>query len=205
MILFIAMYDIKEIGMIPPPYGGVSVYLKRLIERLNQDGFTVGGYYISTEDKAVSESPLFDKWSWFETARFPWKIIKYLHQLRRYRVLHSHMGLEGMLYLWTLKRVLQKKVVITVHNAMVSTLYQETNKINAYFLHRMAKEKDVTWIAVSEEGKRQMEELPVIFRSPIHVIPAYTLGRRVHFGGIPFRRRCARTATPATDEARTSI
>ena len=38
-------YDIKEICTIPPPYGGVSVYVKRLIEQLQKDGFSVGGYY----------------------------------------------------------------------------------------------------------------------------------------------------------------
>ena len=159
--------------MIPPPYGGVSVYLKRLIETLSINGFTVGGYYIVTEDKAFSESPLFDKWTWFETAKFPWKIFGYVRQLRKYRILHSHMGLEAMIYLWTLKKVLNKKVVITVHNSMVENFFKETNKINAFFLRRMAKEKDVVWIAVSQEGKSQMEKLPLSFFSEILVIPAY--------------------------------
>lgn len=167
------MYDIKELGMIPPPYGGVSVYLRRLIENLNADGFTVGGYYMSTKDKAVSDSPLFDPWSWFETAKFPVKIFGYLRQLRKYRILHSHMGLEAMAYLWTLKKVLRKKVVITVHNSMVENYFNETNWINAHFLRLMAKEKDVVWIAVSQEGKRQLEALHLDFGSEIHVLHAY--------------------------------
>ncbi len=167
------MYDIKELGMIPPPYGGVSVYLRRLIERLSNDGFTVGGYYITSDEKMITESPLYDKWSWFETAKFPWKIFGYICQLRKYRILHSHMGLEAMVYLWTLKKVLRKKIVVTVHNSMVENYFVETNKINAFFLRRMAKEKDVVWIAVSQEGKRQLETLPLIFCSKIHVIHAY--------------------------------
>ena len=34
-------YDIKEICTIPPPYGGVTVYVKRLVEQLQKDGFSV--------------------------------------------------------------------------------------------------------------------------------------------------------------------
>ena len=167
------MYDIKEIGMVPPPYGGVSVYLRRLIEKLSCDGFTVGGYYITTDEKTIAASPLYDKWSWFETAKYPWKIFRYLHQLKKYRVLHSHMGLEAMIYLWTLKKLFRKKVVITVHNSMVENYFKETNKINAFFLRRMAKERDVVWVAVSQEGKHQLESLPLLFRTKIHVIHAF--------------------------------
>ena len=167
------MYDIKEIGMVPPPYGGVSVYLRRLIEKLSSDGFTVGGYYITTKDKSFENSPLFDRWSWFETAKFPWKIFKYLHQFKKYRILHSHMGLEAMVYLWTLKKLLNKKVVISVHNSMVENYFKETNRINGIFLRQMAKENGVVWVAVSQEGKNQMEKLPITFRSEIQVIPAY--------------------------------
>lgn len=166
------MYDIKELGMIPPPYGGVSVYLKRLIDRLNADGFTVGGYYIAPTNDIIS-SPLFDKWSWFETAKFPFKIFKYICQLKKYRILHSHLGLEAMVYLWTLKKTLNKKIIITIHNSMVEDYFRGTNKINAYFLRRLASQKDVVWIAVNQEGKNQIEKLPFTFQSEIQVIPAY--------------------------------
>ena len=167
------MYDIKELGMIPPPYGGVSVYLRRLIKKLSADGFTVGGYYLSSNDNNIVESPLFDKWSWFETAKFPFKIFKYIRQLKQYRILHSHLSLEAMLYLWTFKKILNKKVIITIHNSMVENYYKSCNKVNAYFLRCMANDKDVVWICVSQEGKKQLEKLPFKFQSEVRVIPAY--------------------------------
>ena len=159
--------------MIPPPYGGVSVYLRRLIENLGNDGFTVGGYYVTSEEKSIVESPLFDRWSWFETVKYPWKVFRYLHQLSKYYILHSHMGLEAMVYLWTFKKVLKKKIVITVHNTMVENYFVGTNIINAYFLRRMAEDDGVVWIAVSQEGKKQLEKLPLSFRSEIQVISPY--------------------------------
>lgn len=173
IIGYMAMYDIKELGMIPPPYGGISVYLRRLIEKLNADGFSVGGYYVSSNDSDVVTSPLFDKWSWFETAKFPLKIFKYIHQLKKYRIIHSHLSLEAMLYLWTLKKLLNKKIIITVHNSMVEDYFKGSNRINTYFLRRLANKEDIVWIAVCQEAKKQMESLPFKFQSEIQVIPAY--------------------------------
>ena len=116
------MFDIKEIGMVPPPYGGVSVYISRLIEMLSSDGFSVGGYY-TRECKNVSVvfKKGFDKWSWFETSKYPYKIFKYIYQLRNYKIIHSHLGLEAMIYMWSIKTLLRKKLIITIHNNFIFT------------------------------------------------------------------------------------
>lgn len=166
------MYDIKEIGMLPPPYGGVSVYLERLIENLSNEGYAVGAYYTETNDNLIKSSPLFDKWSWFETKYYPFKIFKYINQLRKYTILHSHMGLESMLYLWTLKVILKKKIVVTIHNSMVTNYYHSTNIINKIFLKLMLK-SDVVWITVSDQARIQLLSLPIKLKNDIHVIPAY--------------------------------
>lgn len=166
------MYDIKELGMVPPPFGGVSVYLRRLIEMLSKDGYSVGGYYMIERDNEMSPE-LFDRWSWLETYLFPVKIFRFIFQMRKYRIIHSHLGLEAMVYLWTIKKVLKKKIVITIHNSMVKHYYDNTNMINKMFLRLMAEDNGVCWIAVSEEGRAQMESLPVRFASTVYVIPAY--------------------------------
>jgi len=160
-----------------PPYGGVSVFVKRLIERLSDDGFTVGGYYAEAKPMGQVKSAMFEKWTWFQTLYFPWKFFKYAFRLKDYRVLHSHMSLEAMVYLWAFRHILRKKIIITIHNSMVEQYYGYTNPINRFFLHRMVRDKDVVWIACSQEGKEQMERLPLHFASPIHVIPAYIPAR----------------------------
>lgn len=169
-----AKYDIKELCVVPPPYGGVTVYVNRLIQELTRDGYVVGGYYnAACEDKTITESPLFDEWKWMETSKYPLKIWKYLRETRPYKVIHSHFSLEGMLYLWTIKTILNKKIVVTVHNSMNRNYYRTTNPINRFFLHRMLNSPDVTWITVSEQGKKQLEEFPIKPVTPVHVIPAY--------------------------------
>ena len=50
--------SIIEFCLIPPPYGGVTVYVKRLSDQLRDDGYIVGGYYtIDCNDERVLSSP----------------------------------------------------------------------------------------------------------------------------------------------------
>lgn len=167
------MFDIKQICTIPPPYGGVTIYVDRLIRKLTSEGYTVGGYYsYNCINEKVCNSIMFDEWKWMETSKFPFKIWKYIWETRNYRVVHSHFSLEGMIYLWTLKTLCRKKIIVTVHNSMVSNYFQDTNIINRFFLKRMLK-SDVEWITVSEEAREQMLQFPVKIKNVISVIPAY--------------------------------
>lgn len=166
--------DVKEIFHLPPPYGGVSVYIKRLINKLNEDGFIIGGYYSEEcEDENIRSNPYFDKWTWMQTSKFPYKIFKYLKESYPYKILHSHFGLEGMIYLYTIKTILRKKIIISVHNSMVSQLYNSTHRINRFFLKKMLKSKNVFWTTVNKEAKEQLINLPIKIHNSIQVIPAY--------------------------------
>ena len=168
------MYSIKQFAFIPPPYGGVSTYVKRLILRLNQIGMKTGGYYLhDSKDPILLDSNLFHKWKWMPTHLFLFRIIKYAIETRKYRIVHSHFSLEGMLYLWFLRTFCNKKIIITVHNAMIDDYLEKTNFLNRFFLKKMSKLKDVTWIAVSPQVKSTLLELCLEFASDIHVIPAY--------------------------------
>ena len=180
------MYCIKELAFVPPPYGGVSTYIKRLIDRLNDLGIVTGGYYLSDcKDKTIRESVLFDEWTWLPTHLFIPRIFKYIRDVQPYKIVHSHFSLEGMVYLWTLKRICGKKLVVTVHNSMVENYYNTTNAVNRFFLKRMAKDADVTWIAVSEQAKKAMLNLPLSFSSEILVIPAYIPLSKKGESGLP--------------------
>lgn len=168
------MYDIKEFAFVPPPYGGVSTYIKRLIKRLNENGIITGGYYLPhCNDEEVRASKLFDVWSWMPTHKYIPRIFKYIRETWSYKIVHSHFSLEGMLYLWTLKILGRKKIMITVHNSMVENYMRQTNVLNRFFLKRMARAADVTWIVVSEQAKTSILKLPLKFGTNIHVIPAY--------------------------------
>lgn len=172
-------YSIKEFAFVPPPYGGVSTYVKRLIERMNDLGIVTGGYFLSNcHDKNIIMSDLYDEWKWMPTHLFFFRIFKYIFETRKYKVIHSHFSLEGMLYLWFLKLFCRKKIVITVHNSMVGDYVEKTNFINRYFLKKLASSSKVTWIAVSDQVKDSMLNLPLTFTSEINIVPAYIPPRR---------------------------
>lgn len=168
------MYSIKQFAFIPPPYGGVSTYVKRLVLRLNQIGMKTGGYYLpDCKDPILQNLNLFHKWKWMPTHLFLFRIVKYAIETRKYKIVHSHFSLEGMLYLWFLRTFCNKKIIITVHNAMVDDYLAKTNFLNRFFLKKMSQLQDVTWIAVSSQVKSTLLKLHLKFTHDIHVIPAY--------------------------------
>ena len=163
---------VKQLHFIPPPYGGVSIYVKRLNERLNKDGYVSGAYYFAGKvDESIEKSPLYDSFQWLSTKRFIPRFIKLIKETKQYKIVHSHFGLESTIFLWTLSFFLRKKIVVTVHNSWSENFYFSTNSINRFFLKQLAK-TDITWIAVSEEARAQMQKLPVKFKN-IRVIPAF--------------------------------
>lgn len=167
-------YDIKEFAIVPPPYGGVSVYVRRLIKQLSRDGYKVGAFYEqSCVDYSIKCSPLYDKWLWMQTILLPIKLWRYLRIVAPYKIVHSHFSLEGMAYLWFIKFFGRKKIIITIHNSMILNYYSSTNVVNRFFLKKMLRSDNIVWITVSEQGKQQLLKLPVKPYTPVHVIPPY--------------------------------
>lgn len=179
-------YDIKELGFVPPIYGGVSVSIARLIDKLTLDGYKVGAFYTKENDNAqIINSELYERELNLSTQKILVRLPKCLRILRKYKILHSHYSLENMIYMWCFVTILRKKMVITVHNSMVTNFYRECDPINRFFLKLVARRRDVNWIAVSEQGKERLLNLPIHIRGPIHVIPAYIPDTTVELGELP--------------------
>ena len=92
---------------------------------------------------------------------------------QEYSVMTAHAELEGMAYLWIMKTIGRKRIIVTVHNSMNANYYMSTNQINRFFLNKMLQSPDVTWITVSEQGKQQLYAFPVKPATPVHVISPY--------------------------------
>lgn len=169
-------FQIKEYSVIPPPYGGVSVYLYRLIRRLNEDGISTGGYYLKEcNDSEILNSQLFDCFEWDNNMSGLKKIVlhvsRILKAVQHYEVIHIH-GQE-LIYLHALMLLFRRvKIVVTVHNSMIVNFYYKSSFFTKWGLRYLA-EQDVQWIAVSQESKQELLKLPFSFRNDIEVIPAY--------------------------------
>lgn len=170
-------FQIKEYSLIPPPYGGASVFLRRLIDRLNEDGYKVGGYY-SPENKEseIVNSPLFDL---FDYDGSETKILRLLRHIRRiyraakkYDVIHIH-GQEMICLCALAHLLLRQKIVVSVHNSMLGDYYYRMAAFDRWGFNYLARKKDVVWIAVSSQAREELLKLPVQYGTPIFVIPAF--------------------------------
>jgi glycosyltransferase involved in cell wall biosynthesis len=163
---------IKLLGVVPPPYGGVSVYVERLLYKLNIDGYQTGAYYIDVLPRTPEiDNGLFHKFTWLNTSKFLVRFPRLLRETRGYSIVHSHFSLEAMMYLWFLRRMTGKQIIVTVHNSMVANYHKNTNFINKFFLKLMSS-SSVVWIAVSDNVKNEMLKLQLDFNE-INVIPAF--------------------------------
>lgn len=169
-------YCVKEYSVVPPPYGGVSVYLMRLIMRLNKEGISTGGYYSAgNNDEELKKSPLFDRFEWdtrmSRLRRFYLHIRRIWRASKEYKIIHFH-GQE-MLFLPALILIFgRSKIVVTVHNSMIVDFYYNTSFLNRWGFRYLAR-NDVQWIAVSEDARNELLKLPLSFKRKIVVIPAY--------------------------------
>ncbi|CCX46780.1 putative uncharacterized protein [Bacteroides sp. CAG:927] len=171
-------YDIKQFCLVPPPYGGVTMFVKRLSKQLLQDGFSVGGYYTKEcVDPDIIESRLYTQIDCkYSSNIFLRALNRFIYDCKRlkeaasYRLVHYH-GLENLTLILLMKVLLQKEIVITVHSSMIEGFYKGTSLLNRYAMGKLAKE--VQWVAVSEQARECMLNLPIQFCLPIPIIPAY--------------------------------
>lgn len=173
------MYDIIEFCPVPPPYGGATVFVKRLSEQLSADGYVVGGYYTSQcKEQKILDSNLYylsnichSKNLCVRALSHAVRLLKNIREIEPFKIVHYH-GLENLKLIWFLYKYRNKKIVITVHSSMIESFYRRTTKINKYYMRKLA-ESDVHWIAVSQQTKECMLRLPFEFRNEILVIAAY--------------------------------
>ena len=171
--------SIFEYCLLPPPYGGITVYVKRLCEQLSKDDFTVGGLYTNEftdsdflllgkfyKDESLSESSKISK----AIAHIK-RLFRYNHFMSEFELIHYH-GLENLKFLLFQQKAKQKKLIITVHSAMIESFYRRTDRLNKWCMKKLA-ESDTHWIAVSEQAKECMLRLPFKFKNEIDVVPAY--------------------------------
>ena len=170
---------IIEFCPVPPPYGGVTVFVKRLSDKLRSDGLIVGGYYTSDCDnqdvKNLAHYYEIPPYAGGSVVSRAYNQIKRMFnnwlQICPFDVVHYH-GLENLKFLWFLYRYCSKKVVITVHSAMIENFYRQTDRINKHYMRQLAG-ADIQWIAVSQQAKDCMLRLPFSFKNEILVVPAY--------------------------------
>ncbi len=152
---------VLHIGPYPPPYGGVSIHIKRLKERLEKEWLECSIYDNSGVPKKelnVIYSKTSFKWLFDQIRTFKKNIIHY----------HGYRA-RDLIFLSLLVLLKQRKVVITLHSFRY-------NSHNINFLDRiafwMSQKTHIYFIAVGTEIKDKIKLLGIDTQY-IQVIPSF--------------------------------
>lgn len=101
---------INLFGIYPPPYGGVSIHIKRLQEKLSRKNIEVKVFSIGKK-------------------KFSQCLIQML-KINSKEIIHSHFtGIKGKIFIGYYSLFLKKKTVITIHGAGLTEQYNSLNII----------------------------------------------------------------------------
>lgn len=161
--------------VVPPPFGGVTVYVKRLVKYLDKMGFGVGCLYMNKHARTslplsvnVYKAPkhLNSIWAIFSLPRIFWIV-------RKYDVIHTHNSLNISFTLWMLKRFLNIPIVFTIHNQMIRRECASMNYLDRYFFRKLKNDKFVQFITVNSVAADILQSEFGEFKNTIIIKPAF--------------------------------
>ncbi|MEA5005231.1 hypothetical protein SDC9_98503 [bioreactor metagenome] len=163
---------VKHIFPIPPPYGGVSIYVYRLVQKLNDEGHIAGAYHVCSEmTENQIDASIYTPYKGFSRKRFLSSFIRLTKDTRKYEIVHSHSVFSDSIYLLLLVFFYKKKIVVTIHNDRAFNNYLKQNLISKLCLKILAR-YNITWVAVSEKAMLELKKIPIKIQN-ISIIPAF--------------------------------
>ena len=169
------MIKIFQFMTVPPPYGGVTVYVKRLVKYLEINGFSVGCFYKDKIAKdALPKSVRMHRYPRYQNSI--WAIVsipRLLFILRKYDIIHTHKSLNISFTLWILRKLLRKPIVFTIHNQMISRECSCLSSIDRYFFCKLKNDHLVQFITVNNSAAGILQSEFGNFKNPIIVKPAF--------------------------------
>ncbi len=107
-------YDIEVLGPYPPPFGGVSIHVKRLHESLKDRGVSSCVYdQYNTSDSAADVYPTNMKAMWW---------LKYFFK-KKPKIVHFHIfSIIQYVYIFLLSLLNQTNIVISIHNEKILSM-----------------------------------------------------------------------------------
>jgi glycosyltransferase involved in cell wall biosynthesis len=165
--------SVDLVYVLPPPYGGVSMHVRRLRDRLSQKGIECRCYldprWHSRADSNGSSVPLLPRPLWKLPVSWSWLLPYGLRHPKS--IVHCHYGFywSGAMLAVRLKK---RPVVMTIHDNMSVKKLRELPATERWAARRIMRDPGIRWIAVSEGVRSELWSLGVTPET-ISVIPAY--------------------------------
>lgn len=144
---------VSLIGPYPPPYGGVSIHIQRLKERLDSSGIACT---VSDFSNVFKKEP-----NVIVSGNSKWDLIRWLisHLFRRENIIHYHGNnspiITSILCLTCMKR---KKIVLTLHSFRYDA---ENMRVADKFFFLVARLVPIFFIVVGPEIKNKIMSLGI--------------------------------------------
>lgn len=169
------LFRIKQYGSIPPPYGGVSVFVKRLFLALNKNGWKSGAFHSGYVEGCPKELLKYlDRFPYHTRSLFVLpELVKLLRIFQNYDLIHSHLSLSSCFSTWLIHKILRIPVVYTIHNQMIDVELKNMNFIDWYCLKSLASDSNVQFVSVNANIEKALSLRGITFHKPIMVLPAY--------------------------------
>lgn len=166
---------VKQFASIPPTYGGLSVYVKRLTLTLNKYGYPSGAFYRFGKLEGIPQplELLFDPMVCHARSFMILPEFYRLYQCcKPYKIIHSHLNFRTVFCMWLIHKLQHKPLVYTVHNQMIEREFVGTNCLDRFCLRSLFKDKKVQFVTVNEKAKLRLES-NYKFANEIKVICPY--------------------------------
>lgn len=161
--------SILLIGPYPEPYGGVSIHIKRLYDKLSSNNFNVTVYCQKNNSLSLPKHIKPTKYN-----KFNWILFFFEHLFNlKYDIIHCHDGLRWAPGLLILNK-LNKRIIVTIHDQMVLDKWKKLRFYEKICSMILFKQKNIQFIAVSKTVKDILIQLG-IKKDDIIVIPAFII------------------------------
>ena len=169
------MFFVKHFAVIPPPYGGVSVFVKRLSLALSKHGLLSSAFHsgciVGIPQKYNEYYQPFPKHA-RSLFVLPY-ILRLLYIFKPYQILHTHASFTTCFTVLLIHKILKIPVVYTVHSQMIDREFSFLNCIDRFCLRSLASDSKVQFITVNQNSKKRLIQKGLNFFNEIKVIPAY--------------------------------
>lgn len=166
---------VKHFHCIPPSYGGVSVYVKRLSLALTKNGKPSGAYFSHKLEGVPEECRyLYDRYpKHIRSYLVLFELYRLLKSVKGYKLIHSHSSLNSSFAIWLIHKLYKLPIVYTVHNQMIEQELSVLNKLDRWCVKSLARDKKVKFVTVNQEGRDRLIKSGFEFKNSISIIPAY--------------------------------
>lgn len=169
------MLFVKHLCPLPPNYGGVTVYVKRLMLSFCKRKLYSGAFWGNKKEGIPAE--LFSLVDTMPKHLRSYNVIPELPRLlyifSKYQIIHSHTSLSTCFCVWIAHKILKKPLVYTIHNQMIDNEFDAMNRFDLSCLRSLAKDPYVQFITVNENSKIMLKKKISCFANDIITIPPY--------------------------------